>query len=66
VTSARLYPTVKYTPGFGKTCSRVAVAGEPTAVIYPVEGSRLPGTSGVTAGESDRMKTIGETLTASL
>jgi hypothetical protein len=35
LTTARLYPTVKYALGYGKTCSRVIVAGEPTPVVHP-------------------------------
>lgn len=30
--SARLYPTLKYALGYGKTCVRVQVAGQPQAV----------------------------------
>lgn len=30
--SARAYPTLKYALGFGKTCSRVTVAGAPVSV----------------------------------
>jgi hypothetical protein len=29
LTTARMYPTLKYALGFGKACSRVIVAGEP-------------------------------------
>lgn len=29
LTTARMYPTLKYGLGYGKTCSRVVVAGEP-------------------------------------
>lgn len=32
IASARVYPTVKYAMGHGKTCSRVEVAGETVAV----------------------------------
>jgi hypothetical protein len=32
LTSARMYPTVKYALGHGKTCSRVEVAGQPAPV----------------------------------
>ena len=32
IASARVYPTVKYAMGHGKTCSRVEVAGEAVAV----------------------------------
>lgn len=35
LTTARLYPTVKYALGHGKACSRVTVAGEPIAVVHP-------------------------------
>jgi len=29
LTTARMYPTLKYALGYGKTCSRVLVKGEP-------------------------------------
>ncbi len=29
ITTARMYPTLKYALGYGKACSRVTVAGEP-------------------------------------
>jgi hypothetical protein len=29
ITTARMYPTLKYAMGYGKTCSQVMVAGEP-------------------------------------
>ena len=32
ITTARIYPTVKYTMGHGKTCTRVVVAGTPVAI----------------------------------
>ena len=32
ITTARLYPTVKYALGHGRACSRITVAGETTAV----------------------------------
>ena len=32
ITTARIYPTVKYAMGHGKTCIRVVVAGVPVAV----------------------------------
>jgi len=32
LTTARMYPTVKYALGYGKTCSRVNVAGEPASL----------------------------------
>jgi hypothetical protein len=34
--AARMYPTLKYALGYGRTCSRVIVAGEPAAVAHPV------------------------------
>jgi hypothetical protein len=37
IVAARAYPTVKYALGFGKTCSRVTVAGAP--VVVPREPS---------------------------
>lgn len=33
MTSARIYPTVKYALGHGAACQRVDVAGEPVAVV---------------------------------
>ena len=33
LTSARMYPTLKYAMGHGKACQRVVVAGEPIAVM---------------------------------
>lgn len=33
--TARMYPTVKYALGYGKTCSRVTVAGEPAPFARP-------------------------------
>lgn len=35
LTTARMYPTLKYALGYGKACSKVVVAGEPTAVAHP-------------------------------
>ena len=32
ITTARIYPTVKYAMGHGKTCTRVVVAGAPVAI----------------------------------
>ena len=32
ITSARMYPTVKYAMGHGKTCARVMVSGAPVAI----------------------------------
>lgn len=34
LTSARMYPTLKYALGYGKACSRVTVAGEVTPVVH--------------------------------
>lgn len=36
LTTARMYPTLKYALGFGKTCQRVVVAGETIAPRAPV------------------------------
>jgi len=33
ITTARMYPTLKYALGHGKACQRVVVAGEPIAVV---------------------------------
>ena len=35
ITTARMYPTLKYALGYGKTCSRVTVAGEATPFERP-------------------------------
>lgn len=43
LTSARIYPTMKYALGFGHACSRVNVAGA------PVDTVRLPSEAGVAA-----------------
>lgn len=37
ITTARMYPTLKYALGHGKSCSRVTVAGEPAAFRHPAE-----------------------------
>lgn len=37
LTTARMYPTLKYAMGHGKTCSRVMVAGEPAAIARPLD-----------------------------
>lgn len=34
LTAARMYPTIKYALGYGKTCSRVTVGGEPAPVAH--------------------------------
>ena len=34
LTTARMYPTLKYALGHGKACSRVTVAGAPTPVVH--------------------------------
>ncbi len=36
LTTARIYPTVKYALGHGKTCSRVVVAGDAAPIHKPV------------------------------
>jgi hypothetical protein len=36
LTTARMYPTMKYALGHGKACSRVMVAGEPAAFHAPL------------------------------
>lgn len=35
LTAARMYPTLKYALGYGKTCSKVTVQGQPTAFERP-------------------------------
>jgi hypothetical protein len=35
LTTARMYPTLKYALGYGKACSRVMVEGRPTPVAHP-------------------------------
>ena len=39
ITTARMYPTLKYALGYGKACSRVTVAGQPTPVIHLAEAA---------------------------
>jgi hypothetical protein len=34
ITTARMYPTLKYAMGYGKACSRVMVEGRPTPVAH--------------------------------
>ncbi len=34
ITTARMYPTLKYALGYGKACSRVTVAGEPARLVH--------------------------------
>ena len=36
LTTARMYPTLKYALGHGKACSKVSVAGEPMPVVRAV------------------------------
>ena len=36
LTTARMYPTLKYAMGYGKTCSKLIVAGEPAPFEKPV------------------------------
>jgi hypothetical protein len=35
LTTARMYPTLKYALGYGKACSRIVVAGEPARGAHP-------------------------------
>ena len=35
LTTARMYPTLKYALGYGKACSKVTVAGQSTPVVHP-------------------------------
>lgn len=35
LTTARMYPTLKYALGYGKTCSKIVVAGVSTPVAHP-------------------------------
>ena len=37
LTSARMYPTLKYALGHGRSCSRIVVAGEPAPVRKPLQ-----------------------------
>jgi hypothetical protein len=37
--ASRVYPTVKYAMGHGKTCSRVVVAGTPITFDHAVQGA---------------------------
>lgn len=37
LTTARMYPTLKYAMGHGKTCSRVVVAGESAAFVRALD-----------------------------
>jgi len=39
ITTARMYPTLKYALGYGKACSRVTVAGQPTPVAHLAEAA---------------------------
>ncbi|MGH6911941.1 MAG: hypothetical protein ACREE0_09900 [Phenylobacterium sp.] len=34
ITTARMYPTLKYALGYGKACSRITVAGVATPVAH--------------------------------
>jgi hypothetical protein len=36
ITTARMYPTLKYGLGYGKACTRVTVAGDPAPFARPV------------------------------
>jgi hypothetical protein len=46
ITTARMYPTVKYAMGHGKICSRVIVNGAPVAIDRGLTSSQWPLTSG--------------------
>ena len=40
ITTARMYPTVKYAMGHGTACTRVVVGGAPLAIGRPLRSSR--------------------------
>ena len=46
ITTARMYPTVKYAMGYGRICSRVVVDGAPLAIDGPLASTPWPTTSG--------------------
>ena len=46
ITTARMYPTVKYAMGHGKICSRVVVNGAPLAIDRALTSRQRPSTSG--------------------
>jgi hypothetical protein len=46
ITTARMYPTVKYAMGHGKVCSRVVVNGVPLAIDRALTPRQWPLTSG--------------------
>ena len=48
ITTARIYPTVKYAMGHGKTCTRVVVGGTPVAI----ERQQAPKAWGLTPHQS--------------
>jgi len=48
ITTARIYPTVKYAMGHGKACTRVVVAGAPVAIDRDVTSKPW----GLTSGQS--------------
>jgi hypothetical protein len=43
ITTARMYPTLKYSLGYGKACTRVTVAGTAAPVARPIAQSHLVG-----------------------
>ena len=46
ITTARMYPTVKYAMGHGKICSRVVVSGVPVAIDRALTSRQWPVASG--------------------
>ena len=46
ITTARMYPTVKYAMGHGKICSRVVINGAPLAIDRALTSRQWPLTSG--------------------
>jgi hypothetical protein len=46
ITTARMYPTVKYAMGHGKICSRVVINGAPLAIDRAQPSGQWPVTSG--------------------
>jgi alkylhydroperoxidase family enzyme len=46
ITTARMYPTVKYAMGHGKICSRIVVNGAPLAIDRALTSRQWPLTSG--------------------
>jgi alkylhydroperoxidase family enzyme len=42
ITTARIYPTVKYAMGHGKACTRVVVGGAPVVIEHALTAKGLP------------------------